>query len=110
MEMVKWLKVESHERPQEVEGNKISYNIQEVEVDRFGEVEVKYIYDQAVFDDSVPEAARQAMVDKKQLCDKKTEAQKYLDETDWYTARLAETGVAVPQEIQDKRQACRDLL
>lgn len=31
----------------------------------------------------------------------------YLASTDWYVTRYAETGVAVPSEIADKRQAAR---
>jgi hypothetical protein len=34
-------------------------------------------------------------------------ARQYLDSTDWYIIRQQETGVAVPQEILDKRQAAR---
>jgi hypothetical protein len=36
------------------------------------------------------------------------ELQKYLDETDWYAARYAETGVAIPDDIKTARQAARD--
>lgn len=35
-------------------------------------------------------------------------ARKYLADTDWYVIRLQETGVPVPQEILDERQAARD--
>lgn len=36
------------------------------------------------------------------------ELQKYLDETDWYAVRFAETGVAVPEDVKAKRQAARE--
>lgn len=36
------------------------------------------------------------------------ELQKYLDETDWYAVRFAETGVEIPDEIKAKRQAARE--
>lgn len=31
----------------------------------------------------------------------------YLEETDWYVTRFAETGVAIPQDILDSRAAAR---
>ena len=40
----------------------------------------------------------------------KQEAQKYLNDTDWFISRYAETGVEIPQEVKDKRQECRELL
>ena len=36
------------------------------------------------------------------------EARAYLSLTDWYVVRFAETGVAIPQEILDARQAARE--
>lgn len=36
------------------------------------------------------------------------ELQKYLDETDWYAVRFAETGVEIPAEIKAERQAARE--
>lgn len=36
------------------------------------------------------------------------ELQKYLDETDWYAVRFAETGVAVPEDVKTERQAARE--
>ena len=36
------------------------------------------------------------------------EARAYLNSTDWYVVRFAETGVPIPQEILDARQAARD--
>lgn len=35
-------------------------------------------------------------------------ARRYLGDTDWYVIRQVETGVAVPQEILDKRAAARE--
>lgn len=32
----------------------------------------------------------------------------YLSSTDWYAARMAETGKAIPDEILTERQAARD--
>jgi hypothetical protein len=40
----------------------------------------------------------------------KREAQKYLNDTDWYVVRYAEQGVEIPQEVLDKRQECREIL
>ena len=34
--------------------------------------------------------------------------QKYLDDTDWYVARYAETGVEIPADVKAKRQAARE--
>lgn len=36
------------------------------------------------------------------------QARAYLDSTDWYVVRFAESGVAIPQDILDARQAARD--
>lgn len=35
-------------------------------------------------------------------------ARAYLASTDWYVVRFAETGVAIPQDILDARQAARN--
>ena len=40
--------------------------------------------------------------------DTNAEARAYLNSTDWYVVRFAETGVAIPQDILDARQAARD--
>ena len=37
-----------------------------------------------------------------------TEAREYLAETDWYVIRAQETGVEVPADILEARQAARD--
>jgi hypothetical protein len=44
------------------------------------------------------------------LAHNRHEAMEYLKSTDWYAARLAETGTAIPEEILEKRQAARQLL
>ena len=36
------------------------------------------------------------------------ELQNYLDATDWYAVRFAETGVAVPEDVKAERQAARE--
>lgn len=36
------------------------------------------------------------------------ELQKYLDDTDWYATRLAETGEGIPEDVKTKRQEARD--
>lgn len=37
-----------------------------------------------------------------------SELQAYLDETDWYAVRLAETGVAIPEDVAAARQSARE--
>jgi hypothetical protein len=51
----------------------------------------------------------QAELDKVEA-EKKAEAQAYLNDTDWYITRQAETGVEIPQEVKNKRQECREIL
>jgi hypothetical protein len=36
------------------------------------------------------------------------ELQQYLNETDWYAVRYAETGVEIPEEVKQKRQEARE--
>ena len=36
------------------------------------------------------------------------ESREYLKSTDWYVVRQQETGVAIPQDILDARQAARE--
>ena len=36
------------------------------------------------------------------------ESREYLKSTDWYVIRQQETGVAIPQDILDARQAARE--
>jgi hypothetical protein len=65
------------------------------------------------FADEVPQSVldlqAQAELDKVQA-EKKAQAQAYLNSTDWYYARLAETGEEVPAEVVSKRKECRDLI
>jgi hypothetical protein len=44
------------------------------------------------------------------LNQQKHEAREYLNSTDWYAARLAETGKAIPEDVIAKRQAARAVL
>jgi hypothetical protein len=44
------------------------------------------------------------------LYQQKHEAREYLNATDWYTARLSETGKAIPADVIAKRQQARQLL
>lgn len=44
------------------------------------------------------------------LAQKKNQAREYLASTDWYAARLAETGQAIPADVLEKRQAARQTL
>jgi len=44
------------------------------------------------------------------LNQQKHEAREYLKSTDWYAARLAETGTAIPEAVLEKRSAARLLL
>ncbi len=44
------------------------------------------------------------------LNQQKHEAREYLKSTDWYAARLAETGTAIPADVLEKRQTARELL
>lgn len=42
--------------------------------------------------------------------DPKAEAQTYLNQTDWYVVRFAETGVAIPDDVKQGRAAARLIL
>ena len=44
------------------------------------------------------------------LNQQKYEAREYLNSTDWYAARLAETGTPIPEQVIAKRQEARALL
>ena len=37
-----------------------------------------------------------------------TELKQYLNETDWYSVRYAETGVEIPEDVKQKRKEARD--
>jgi hypothetical protein len=45
-----------------------------------------------------------------ELAKQVAEAQVYLNSTDWYYARLTETGEVVPGEVVTKRKESRDLI
>lgn len=38
------------------------------------------------------------------------EAREYLNATDWYVIRQMDIGVAIPEDVQKKRQECREVL
>jgi hypothetical protein len=66
----------------------------------------KYIADGGIVEEAYTEEELEAI----ELAKTKSEAQAYLNDTDWYVSRFAETGVEIPQEIKDKRQECREIL
>jgi hypothetical protein len=45
-----------------------------------------------------------------ELNDQRYKAREYLISTDWYAARLAETGTPIPADVLEKRQQSRALL
>jgi len=107
---------QSHERPEvEVElGSKVlvRYNIKEATVvnDMSEEETTVYTYEELEFDKTVAKEIRDARAAKAEVTAKKNEAQEYLNSTDWYAARCADQGVAIPEEVSKKRQECRELL
>lgn len=44
------------------------------------------------------------------LNQQKNQARDYLNSTDWYAARLAETGQPIPEDVLAQRQTARQLL
>jgi hypothetical protein len=44
------------------------------------------------------------------LNQQKNQAREYLNSTDWYAARLAETGTVIPADVLEQRQAARAIL
>jgi hypothetical protein len=44
------------------------------------------------------------------LNQQKNQARDYLGSTDWYAARLAETGQPIPDDVLEQRQTARSLL
>jgi hypothetical protein len=77
------------------DGNRYSHYLDEVDEDGYKLPDMEAI-----------ELARQEALDN----EAKQEAQKYLDSTDWYYARLAETGEEVPAEVVAKRKESRNML
>ena len=66
----------------------------------------KYIADGGIVEEQYTEEDLEAI----ELAKVKSEAQTYLNDTDWYVVRFTEQGVEIPQEVKDKRQECRDIL
>jgi hypothetical protein len=66
----------------------------------------KYISDGGIVEEAYTEEELEAI----KLAKAKSEAQAYLDATDWYYARLAEIGEEVPAEVVAKRKESRDLI
>jgi hypothetical protein len=77
------------------DGNRYSHYLDEVDEDGYKLPDMEAI-----------ELAKQEALDN----EAKQEAQKYLNDTDWYVTRQAETGVEIPQEVLDKRAECREIL
>jgi hypothetical protein len=69
---------------------------------------IEYNEDNPMSDEALALQA-QAELDRVEA-EKKAEAQAYLNDTDWYVTRQAETGVEIPQEVLDKRAECREIL
>jgi hypothetical protein len=87
---------------------------QVIEFESIDEVRKSILEEQGyAFADEVPQSVldlqSQAELDKVEA-EKKSEAQQYLDSTDWYYARLAETGEEVPAEVVSKRKESRNML
>jgi hypothetical protein len=88
--------------------------IQVIEFDSIDDARKSILEEQGyTFADEVPQSVLdlqvQAELDKVEA-EKKAEAQTYLDSTDWYVTRQAETGVEIPPEVKDKRAECREIL
>jgi hypothetical protein len=102
--------VESSELPQDVQvsrGNKLAnFNVQELQRDDNGSTVTYYKYNQI----ELPENTTDEDVQVALIVVAKAEAQTYLNSTDWYYARLAETGQAVPEDVVTKRIEARELL
>lgn len=58
----------------------------------------------------VPEAVIAAAEERELLRQEAVVAQKYLNDTDWYVTRFAETGEAVPTDVTEKRAAAREAI
>jgi hypothetical protein len=67
---------------------------------------LQYIEDGGIVEEAYTEEELEAI----ELAKAKSEAQTYLNDTDWMVVRYAEQGVEIPQEIKDKRQECREIL
>lgn len=56
-----------------------------------------------------PEFTDQEIIDNK-IKQEKSEAQKYLNNTDWYVLRQVETGANIPRRVKRKREKAREVL
>lgn len=70
---------------------------------------------QFIFDDSITQEQRDtvlavAAAHDPNAKDKKMEARVYLEQTDWYVVRFAETGTPIPDDIREGRAAARLIL
>jgi hypothetical protein len=61
-------------------------------------------------DDNVVEYDLQAVEAEAAQQQLNQESRAYLSSTDWYVIRQQETGVAIPQDILDARQAAREAI
>jgi hypothetical protein len=61
-------------------------------------------------DDNVVEYDLQAVEAEAAQQQLNQESREYLNSTDWYVIRQQETGVAIPQDILDARQASREAI
>jgi hypothetical protein len=61
-------------------------------------------------DDNVVEYDLQAVEAEAAQQQLNQESRSYLSSTDWYVIRQQETGVAIPQDILDARQAAREAI
>lgn len=68
------------------------------------EVEVEQAYDGSWYLAGYAPKKPQELINQERIA----ELQRYLNDTDWYTTRFAETGVEIPAEIKLKRQEARD--
>lgn len=60
--------------------------------------------------DGLPVLVDRVVTDEQRLAAQKREARAYLADTDWYVARMTETGREIPPEVLAKRAAARELL
>ena len=64
-----------------------------------------------ITDDDIPEDSKLILTPQQihmaEVQLKKIEARNYLNETDWYVSRKAETGVDIPADVLEKRAQAR---
>lgn len=58
----------------------------------------------------ISEEETQSLASQQKQMQTNAEARAYLESTDWYVLREAETGVSVPIDIRAKRASCRDTI